>query len=560
MTKSELLSSTTLQSTSAVVYCRVSSAAQMQKGHGLASQETRCREFARMKGYEVVQVFTDEAVSGGLINRPGMQAMLSFLRANRKRGSFVVLIDDISRLARDIRAHLDLRSAISDVGARLESPSIEFGEDSDSILVENLLASVSQHQREKNAEQTRNRMRSRLMNGYWPFISCMGYRHVSKPGEGRVLVRDEPMASIIQEAMEGYACGRFRSQAEVARFLETHNAFPKSAGGKVRYQLANTILTKPLYAGYVESPDWGVELRKGKHEGLVSFETFERIQKRLKEGSYAPMRADISADFPLRGAVSCACCGKPLTACWSKSKTGARHPYYMCFGKGCERKGKAIRRDVIESAFVELLDAMTPRQNLFDLTYAMFKRAWSLRLDQARAMKLSLDKEAAKIDKQIGVMLDRIVDTSSDSVVAAYEKRIAELERGKLLIAERRENIGRPQRCFEEMFELAFGFLANPSKLWRSGRFELQKLVLKLTFAEHLAWCPESGFRTPQTTLPFKLLGDADMRNQGVAEREGFEPPIPLRVCRISSAVLSTTQPPLREMAACEGRGAHIAA
>src|SRR5262245_6915109 len=31
-----------------------------------------------------------------------------------------------------------------------------------------------------------------------------------------------------------------------------------------------------------------------------------------------------------------------------------------------------------------------------------------------------------------------------------------------------------------------------------------------------------------------------------VAEREGFEPPIRLPVCRISSAVLSTTQPPLR--------------
>jgi hypothetical protein len=31
-----------------------------------------------------------------------------------------------------------------------------------------------------------------------------------------------------------------------------------------------------------------------------------------------------------------------------------------------------------------------------------------------------------------------------------------------------------------------------------------------------------------------------------VAEREGFEPPIQLPVCRISSAVLSTAQPPLR--------------
>ncbi|MGE0847237.1 MAG: recombinase family protein [Flavobacteriaceae bacterium] len=497
----------------------------MQKGHGLASQETRCREFARMKGYEVVQVFSDEAVSGGLINRPGMQAMLSFLRENRKRGSWVVLIDDISRLARDIRAHLDLRSAIANAGARLESPSVEFGEDSDSILVENLLASVSQHQREKNAEQTRNRMRARMMNGYWPFHACMGYRHEAKPGEGRVLVRDEPLASIIQEALDGYAAGRFRSQAEVARFLESQPDFPKDRYGKVRYQLANDILTKPLYAGYLECPDWGVSLRKAKHEGLIAFETFERIQQRLKEGSYAPMRPDISADFPLRGAVSCGCCGKPLTACWSKSKTGARHPYYMCFAKGCERKGKAIRRDVIEGAFVELLDGMTPKQNLFDLTQAMFKRAWTLRLDQARAMKLSYEKEAEKIDKQIGVILDRIVDTSSDAVVAACEKRIGQLERSKLVLAERRENIGRPQRPFEEMFELAFSFLANPSKLWRSGKFELQKLVLRLTFADHLAWCPNEGFRTPQTTLPFKLLGDPNMGKCEMAETGGFEPP-----------------------------------
>ena len=35
-------------------------------------------------------------------------------------------------------------------------------------------------------------------------------------------------------------------------------------------------------------------------------------------------------------------------------------------------------------------------------------------------------------------------------------------------------------------------------------------------------------------------------REAGMAEREGFEPPIRLPVCRISSAVLSTTQPPLQ--------------
>jgi hypothetical protein len=34
--------------------------------------------------------------------------------------------------------------------------------------------------------------------------------------------------------------------------------------------------------------------------------------------------------------------------------------------------------------------------------------------------------------------------------------------------------------------------------------------------------------------------------DSGLAEREGFEPPVRLPVRRISSAVLSTTQPPLQ--------------
>lgn len=113
----------------AVIYCRVSSPSQLQKGHGLASQETRCREFARMKGYDVVEVFTDEAISGGLIDRPGIKSMLTYLRAKRKTANLVVIIDDISRLARDMKAHLELRSAIAGAGGRLESPSVEFGED-----------------------------------------------------------------------------------------------------------------------------------------------------------------------------------------------------------------------------------------------------------------------------------------------------------------------------------------------------------------------------------------------------------------------------------------------
>jgi hypothetical protein len=37
-----------------------------------------------------------------------------------------------------------------------------------------------------------------------------------------------------------------------------------------------------------------------------------------------------------------------------------------------------------------------------------------------------------------------------------------------------------------------------------------------------------------------------EINGKAMAEREGFEPPMELPPCRISSAVLSTTQPPLR--------------
>ena len=38
------------------------------------------------------------------------------------------------------------------------------------------------------------------------------------------------------------------------------------------------------------------------------------------------------------------------------------------------------------------------------------------------------------------------------------------------------------------MIELALKFLSNPCKLWESGNLTLQKMVLRLAFAEHLAY------------------------------------------------------------------------
>ena len=149
------------------------------------------------------------------------------------------------------------------------------------------------------------------------------------------------------------------------------------------------------------------------------------------------------------------------------------------------------------------------------------------------------------IEKQIESLVERIVETSNPTVITAYETKIGKLEREKLVLEEKRLQSGNPRGTFEEMFELAMSFFANPSKLWHSGSHLHRRLVLKLTFADRLSYCRKSGFRTPETTLPFKALGSFREGESVMAERVGFEPTIPLRVYRISSAAHSATLPPL---------------
>ncbi len=78
-----------------VLYARVSSVRQEQDGH-LARQTARLREAATSRGYEVVQMITEQASSLGE-RRKGMKKLLSLIG---EQAVDVVLIEDPDRLVR----------------------------------------------------------------------------------------------------------------------------------------------------------------------------------------------------------------------------------------------------------------------------------------------------------------------------------------------------------------------------------------------------------------------------------------------------------------------------
>lgn len=350
---------TASRSQPAVLYCRVSSAKQALQGHGLDSRETRCRQYAMAKGYEVEAVFPDDVSGGGdFMKRPGMVALLSYLDAQPDK-RYVVIFDDLKRFARDTEFHIKLRRAFKLRRAGIECLNFKFEDTPEGKFVETILAAQGELEREQNSRQVTQKMQARVMNGYWAFCPPIGYRYAVVAGHGKLLVRDEPLASIIAEALEGYASGRFEGIAEVKRFLEGQPAWPRDKNGGVHFERVNEIFNRPLYAGYITVPKWNISLQPGKHEPLVDFTTWKRVQDRLNGVARAPTRKDINADFPLQGFVTCACCERPMTAAWSKGRNG-HYPYYICHTKGCSEFRKSIRRERIEGEFADLLQDLTP--------------------------------------------------------------------------------------------------------------------------------------------------------------------------------------------------------
>ncbi len=323
------------------------------------------------------------------------------------------------------------------------------------------------------------------------------------------MVRDEPVASLIAEMFEGYASGRFQGPAEIMRYVLAHPAWPQERHKTTTVDSIIEILNRIHYAGYIDAPEWGVHMKAAKHEPLISLATFSKVQAHMKMKANAPARPDINQDFPLRGFVVCEC-GQPYTACWSTGRK-ARHPYYLCQNKQCsEWYGKSIRRDDMEAQFEKLLDTLRPSPELTELASELFRDLWDARLSEGQKMREQLVANAARIDKQVNQLVDRIVNSDSETLIAAYEERLRAFEVEKAEMREKISNCGRPVADFTSTYRTAMSFLENPRKLWDSEALEDKRAVLKLAFSSRIAYVRGRGFRTAKTSFPFSIFKELE--------------------------------------------------
>jgi DNA invertase Pin-like site-specific DNA recombinase len=510
----------------AVLYARVSSDRQAREGDGARSQEQRCRAYAETRGYRVVASFPDEGVSGALVDRPGLVALLQFVRARRDATGreVVVVVDDISRVARDVNAHLQIRAALRAAGGRLESPSFSFGDGAADQFVETILAAAAAFGRSGNREQVLNRMKARLEQGYWPFPAPPGYRVERHPAHKKWLVPTDEARRILGPALCGYATGAFQTQRELALHLREQGFFGDARGTTVSVlekRVGRMLEAAFLYAGQIEYPAWDVERHEGQHEAIIAAPTLRRIEERLTSPGrpWGARRADAaSSALILRGTIRCRGCGRPLTGCLAKG----RYPRYHCYYRGCQFRGDSFSANKkVQPAFVELLRSLRPAPELASLIDQQVDRLWEYHVGEEEGARRIAVQELEATRRELEALVRRIARTTSDAVAGQLEREVEALSRREAALTRRIEEVGGDAPDYRAAWEAVHTWFADPAGMWESGSDTQKRTVHRILFTVPPVFDPDRGLHTYDLSLPYRFSEEFKHNKARVVDSTG---------------------------------------
>ena len=162
--------------TRAIIYARFSPRPNAKECLSIAVQVERCREFAATHGLLVDSTYTDEAMSGKNMQRPGVQAALEHVARLKSKG--VLVIYSLSRLARSTIEAIQTIDRINHAGANIVSlhDAIDTTTAMGRLML-TLTAALAQLERELIAERTSDGMLSLQANGrQMSYRAPYGYR------------------------------------------------------------------------------------------------------------------------------------------------------------------------------------------------------------------------------------------------------------------------------------------------------------------------------------------------------------------------------------------------
>jgi site-specific DNA recombinase len=502
----------------AVIYCRVSTKDQVDN-FSLTTQEKACRDYCHNYGFSVNKVFIEEGESAKTVNRPQFKKMLAYCRENKNKVKCLVVYA-VSRFARSSHDHMQTRVLLSGLGVSLRSVTEHFDDTSQGKLMESILASFAQFDNDVRAERTVAGMKAAIQSGKWTFKAPIGYLNGDKTTGSRRLIPDPARGPLVKMAFELYGTGLHTKQ----QVLEKVNAsgLRTIKGKRLSAQTFEQILKKPVYAGWLVVADWG-ERQRGDFEPLVSQEVFDRVQSVLsgKRVSVMP-RLRSHPDFPLRHFVKCGCCGRPLTASWTKGRSKL-YANYRCQNKPC--KSVSITKAALESAFVNFLEGLQPKPQYLKLFNEVVLDVWKEKQAQNHLLNASLQQHISILkDRKERLEETFIYEKTIDR--ETYLRRLDKLNE-EITVAEMNERDAKLEGFdVESVLNFAEHVILNAARLWMEASTDQKQRLQKLIFPQGVNFA-NWNYGTAEICPFFNMIAKNEGEKTSLATLPGIEPGLP---------------------------------
>ena len=447
----------------AVIYARYST--EMQSAASIDDQVRLCRERIAREGWELVQVFSDRALSGSTCLRPGYQLLGDAVRM----GSVdVVVAEAMDRLSRDQEDIAALYKRAKFAGVQI----VTLAEGEISELHVGLKGTMNALFIKDLAAKTHRGLRGRVEAGRSGGGNAYGYRVVRRMGsDGQPVAGEREIdaaeARIVERVFREYAAGRSPRHIAIGLNADGIRAPRTSSwaastinGNRAR---GTGILNNELYIGrlawnrltYVKDPDTGRRRSRPRSAGelvvaevpelrIVSDELWRAARTRQKAldgrtgtsgqtDQPAPFWSKQRPRYLFSGLIQCGSCGSGFSMV-NSTRIGCS----AARNKGptaCDNRLTIARADV-EHAVLEGLSQRIMDPDLFKVFVQSFTAEWNRLQAEAGADLDAWQAEHARSAAQTERLIDAIANGTPPAAVNArlkeLEKRGKELE---LLIA-----------------------------------------------------------------------------------------------------------------------------
>ena len=495
----------------AVIYSRVSTTDQKDKGFSLGNQTNDLKAFCEKNNIEIVKEY-EEDYSAKTFARPEFSKLLTYCTKNKKKVDYL-LVHKWCRYSRNISEAYQFMDVFKGLG--IEVNAIEQWIDFDvpqNIMMLSIHLSIPEIDNKDRSLKVIAGSRAALKEGRWIYSQPIGYKS-GKDERGRTLMQlDEPKASIIRRVFQDFASGSYSQKDLMKKYSCSEVKFSKSN--------INRILKNMVYAGMIPIPEYQKEpsqIVKGLHDPIIPLELFEKVQYVLgKKSRYKNKPTKHDENLPLRGSMSCPNCGLNLTGSGSLSKTGKKHYYYHCnTRKGCSYR---MPVEIAHEKFFRSLENISPSPESIELFREMVKESICRSGKHVTSKIDDIGNRISYLTKQKEGLLDKLLDgTVADEI---YKKRNSRIDEELYELKEKKLSLSKSNGEIKEHLDYAVYFLSNVNEIFMKASFDVKQKILSSILAEKLV-IEKNKSRTPVFTNAILLLSRYSKGLEGAEIKKG---------------------------------------